>query len=334
MRIAVLFGGESEERDVSIASASQVVLALRSRGHDVLAVDTAFGALDRAEEGKILVDTVASTPPTEMELAAAKSTEATLQIPAAVADCDLVFLALHGGSGEDGRLQALLELAGVPYTGSGPLASGIAMDKDISKTLLRAQRVPTPDWLMAPTTVAEVDSELGFPVIVKPVGQGSSVGLSVVHNPGELTSAIDKASMYGEVMIERFIPGRELTVGVLADEPLAVGEVILSPEATFSYEEKYQTNAVCEQFPANLPDALAEKARALALRAHRVHRLNGYSRTDFRLDTEGSLWVIEVNSLPGLTATSLLPQSCSAVGIDYTELCERICREALGRWAL
>lgn len=326
----MLFGGASEERDVSIASAAQVVTALRSRGHDVLAVDTAHGALTAADEERILTSSVAVEPPSGQEIEALASAKgASLRLPAAIGDSDVVFLALHGGSGEDGRIQALLDLAGLPYTGSGPLGSGLAMDKDIAKTLLRANGIDTPGWLLAPTTAEIVAETLSFPVVVKPTAQGSTVGLSVVRAPEELAAAIEIASQYGPAMVERFIRGRELTVGVLDGEPLAVGEILLPPDAAFTYAEKYQPHAVHEQFPADLPDQVADAVRAAAAHAHAVLRLSGYSRSDFRLDEDGRLWIIEANSLPGMTATSLLPQSAAVLGIDYAELCERICRLAL-----
>jgi D-alanine--D-alanine ligase len=329
MRISVLFGGASEERDVSIASAAQIIPALRARGHEVLAVDTASGALDGTVEKRILSGLVGMRPPSSQELAAIpQAGHATLRLPAEIGGSDVVFLALHGGSGEDGRVQALLDLAGIRYTGSGPLGSGLAMDKDVAKTLLRAHGVRTPDWLLAPTTAEAVRSTIGFPAVVKPTAQGSTVGLSIVRSAADLPGAIDRASEYGTVMVERFIRGRELTVGVLDDQALAVGEIMLPDDTAFSYEDKYQAGAVKEQFPADVPADVAEAARGAALHAHRVLRLNGYSRSDFRLDEHGVLWTIEANSLPGMTATSLLPQSAAAAGIGYQELCERICRLA------
>ncbi|MBF4618612.1 D-alanine--D-alanine ligase [Clavibacter sp. VKM Ac-2873] len=329
MRISVLFGGESEERDVSIASAAQVVPALRALGHEVVAVDTARGALGAADEARILTPDVGVRPPTSAELATAGAggSAAVLRLPTDLRDSDLVFLALHGGSGEDGRLQALLELAGIPFTGSSSLGSALAMDKDVAKTLLRAGGVRTPDWLIDPEPGA-VGPALGFPVVVKPTGQGSTVGLSVVRAAAELPAALELAGRHGTVMVERFVRGRELTVGVLDGEALAVGEIGVPVDEAFTYAAKYQAGAIAETFPADLPDDVADEARAAALAAHRILRLAGYSRSDFRLDDAGALWIIEANSLPGLTATSLLPQSAAAVGIGYQELCDRIARLA------
>jgi D-alanine-D-alanine ligase len=329
MRIAVLFGGSGEERDVSIASAAPVVRALRGLGHDVLAVDTASGALDAAEEARVLTGAVGVAPPATAALARLAGAGRALRLPADVAGVDLVFLALHGGSGENGELQALLELAGIRYTGSGPLGSGLAMDKELTKRVLLQAGVRTPDWHLDPLEPAAAAAELGLPVVVKPNAQGSTVGLTVVRHQAELQAALERAAVFGPVLLERFVPGRELTVGVLGDRALAVGEIVLDPDAAFSYSEKYQPGAVRETFPADLPAEIAAEAQDAALTAHRALRLSGYSRTDFRLDRDGVLWTIEVNSLPGLTATSLLPQSAAAVGIGYDDLCRRICDLAL-----
>ncbi|MFC4243607.1 D-alanine--D-alanine ligase [Gryllotalpicola reticulitermitis] len=335
MRISVLFGGESEERDVSIASAAEIIPALRSRGYEVLAVDTAHGALDTAEEQRVLRGGVGIEPPSGAHLQAMRQGGSSLRLPTAVGSTDLVFIALHGGSGEDGRLQALLDLAGIPFTGSGSLGSSLAMDKDISKTLLRAGGVLTPDWVIAPfpsddaSFARAVGDRLGYPVVVKPTAQGSTVGLSIARDRESLFPAIAKARSFGPVMVERFVRGRELTVGILDGQPLAVGEIVIPPDEAFSYEDKYQAGAVREQFPAEVPAAVAEAARSAAVAAHELLRLDGYSRSDFRLDDDGRLWIIETNSLPGMTATSLLPKSAAAFGIDYAELCDRICRLAL-----
>jgi D-alanine-D-alanine ligase len=328
VRIAVLFGGDSSERDVSVASARQVVGALRALGHEVLAVETSRGVLSQADEQARLGMAIDRAPPQARPLL--PGVPALLQQAPELRHVDLVFLALHGGTGEDGTVQTLLELAGLRYTGSGPLGSALAMDKDITKRLLRVAGVPTPDWRMAPVTDDEVQAALGFPVIVKPNREGSTVGLSLVPNPAGLAAATALAARFGsEVMLERYVPGRELTVGILDDAPLAVGEIIPRTGAIFDYAAKYQQGGAQELFPAKLPAELAQRAQALALSAHRALKLRGYSRADFRLDPWGGLWCLEVNTLPGLTAGSLLPQSAGAAGIPFTELCERICRAAL-----
>lgn len=333
MRIAVLFGGTSEERDVSIASGAQVLRALREAGHDVIAVDTALGVLGPVEEERLLRSGVAPLPPGEEELSLIRhGSHGALAETAELRQVDVVFLALHGGTGEDGTLQALLDLTGIPYTGSGHMASANAMDKDIAKRLFRAAGIPTPDWLMAPVTPDQVESELGYPVVVKPNKQGSTVGLTVVKTPGELEEALATAYRYDdEVMLERFVPGREVTVGILMDTPLAVGEIILRKGEIFDYESKYQAGGAEEVFPADLDEQTTAEVKRLGLLVHRTLKLEGYSRVDFRLDSSGELWCLEANTLPGMTSTSLLPQSAKAVGISFPELCDRICRLALER---
>jgi D-alanine-D-alanine ligase len=235
---------------------------------------------------------------------------------------------LHGGRGEDGTIQTLLEMVGVPYTGSGRLGSAMGMDKDISKRLFRAAGVQTADWVMAPASRAQVDRDFGWPVVVKPSKQGSTVGLTVVKSGKDYDAAVSLARQFDdEVMIERFVPGRELTVGVLEGGTLAVGEIIPRHEI-FDYECKYTPGMSQEIFPADLAEELSTECKRLSLVAHEALKLGGYSRVDFRLTPAGELFCLEVNTLPGMTATSLLPQAAKACGIEFPELCERICRAA------
>ncbi|HJR16245.1 MAG TPA: D-alanine--D-alanine ligase [Gemmatimonadales bacterium] len=330
MRVTVLTGGTSTERDVALASAVQVIGALRSRGHDVAVVDTARGYIPQSDENALLSGVVGTEPPSVDRLHALERglLLSGLANLAAVRDADVLFLALHGGRGEDGTLQTLLEMVGVPYTGSGRLGSAMAMDKDVSKRLFRAAGVQTADWVMAPASRAQVDRDFGWPVVVKPSKQGSTVGLSIVKSGKDYESAVSVARQFDdEVMIERFVPGRELTVGVLDGRALAVGEIIPRHEI-FDYECKYTPGMSQEIFPADLPEALSAECGRLGLLAHEALKLGGYSRVDFRLTPAGELFCLEVNTLPGMTATSLLPQSAKAVGIEFPDLCERICRAA------
>ena len=199
----------------------------------------------------------------------------------------MLFLALHGGRGEDGTIQTLLEMVGVPYTGSGRLGSAMAMDKDVSKRLFRQAGVPTADWVMAPLPLAEVGATFGWPLVVKPSKQGSTVGLTVVKEPGDYDAAVALARRYDdEVMIERFVPGRELTVGILEGRALAVGEIIPRHEI-FDYECKYTPGMSEEIFPADLPEPVARECQRLGLLAHEALKLGGYSRVDFRLTPGG-----------------------------------------------
>jgi D-alanine-D-alanine ligase len=325
-----LFGGTSEERDVSIASAAQVIPVLRSLGHDVVAVDTAVGRLEGPAERKLLESRVAPAPPSDQSMASLRS--GALTNPATSIDprqIDIVFLALHGGAGEDGRVQAMLDLAGLAYTGSNHIASATAMDKDLSKRLFRAAGVPTADWLMAPANAEAVGKTLGWPVVVKPNKQGSTVGLSVVREADKLAAAIELGLRYDdEVMIERFVPGREFTVAILAGEALPVGEII-APGEVFDYQSKYQVGGAREVFPADIPAAEAAILQRHALAAHHALKLGAYSRVDFRRDAAGAFWCLEANSLPGLTATSLLPQAAKAAGMDFPALLAKICAGAV-----
>jgi D-alanine-D-alanine ligase len=333
MRIALLTGGSSAEREVALATAAQVVPALRSRGHRVTVVDTTGGPVPEADEPRLLGGAGGRTPPPgdHLDGRERRFLLSGLADLAEVRTADVVFLALHGGRGEDGTLQSVLDILEVPYTGSGALASALAMDKDVSKQLFRAAGIPTADWLMAPATAAQVTETLGWPVIVKPSRQGSTVGLTLVREPGELEPAMALAARYDdEVMLETFVPGRELTVGILDGAALAVGEIIPRHEI-FDYECKYTPGMATEVFPAALPAAWAGRCQDLALRAHRALKLGGYSRVDFRLTAHGEMVCLEANTLPGMTATSLLPQSAGAAGIGFPELCERICRAARGR---
>src|SRR5438046_1357111 len=231
-----------------------------------------------------------------------------------VTGADVLFLCLHAGRGEGGILQAVLDVIAVPYTGSGALASALAMDKGLAKRRFRAEGVPVPAWFMAPVAPEDVTTALGWPVIVKPSKMGSSVGMTLVHNAEGLDAAVEVATAFDtEVMAEQFIPGRELTVGVLGDGPLPVGEIIPKHEL-FDYECKYTPGMSEELFPAKLDTALARQLQELALTAHRALKLGGYSRVDFRLSPEGDIFCLEANTLPGLTRTRLLPQPARAAG--------------------
>ncbi len=336
MHICVLTGGSSAERSVALASATQVVRALRARGHRVTVVDTTRGILSADDESRLLsgrVGAVGDLAP--LALAERRTLLGGLLERAEVVGADCCFLALHGGRGEDGTVQHLLDLAGIRYTGAGALASGLAMDKDLSKKLFRQAGIPVADWGMvtAPWRPGSqidaqwVEDRLGWPVVVKPSRQGSTVGLSVVRQATDLDVAIEEALRHDdEVMVERFIPGRELTVGVLGEQALAVGEIIPQHEL-FDYECKYTPGMSEEIFPADLPDEVARDLQRMALAAHRALAVTGYSRVDFRLAPDGVGYCLELNTLPGMTATSLLPQSAAAVGIGFEELCERIVRE-------
>lgn len=330
MRITVLTGGATPERAVAFASASQIVAALRSRKHDVAVIDLAGGLLDERAERELLGGAVGVAPPSVDALAERERqmlSEGMAELEA-VQRAEVLFLAVHGGALEGGTLQAVLDVIGVPYTGSGPLASALAMDKDLSKRLFRAAGVAVPAWFMAPVTPEDVTTALGWPVIIKPSKQGSSVGLTLVKKAQDLGNAVKLASRYDdEVMAEQFIPGRELTVGVLGDVPLPVGQIVPKHEL-FDYETKYTPGMSEETFPAKIDTLLARQLQEYAVMAHRALKLSGYSRIDFRVSPEGDVFCLEANSLPGMTRTSLFPQAAQAAGIPFPELCERIAKLA------
>lgn len=326
MEIAVLTGGADAERDVSLATGRAVVDALREAGHTVHAVDTARGYVPRDDEERLLAGEPGREPPDEGSLAEAGRGELSVgvaELPV-VRGSDVAFLALHGGHGEDGHLQAVLEMAGVPYTGTGPLGAAVAMDKRITKELLVQGGVPTPEWGAADVGAVEAADRLEYPVIVKPSSGGSTIGLSLVHGPDQLEEAVAGASRYDEdVLVERFVPGRELTVGVLQGAALPPVEIHPGREL-FDYEAKYTKGISRYDAPADLTPDERDRIMELGLRAHRLLRQGSYSRVDFRMSPEGELWCLEGNALPGMTSTSLLPKGARAAGIEFPELCERI----------
>jgi len=338
MKIAVLMGGTSPEREVSIRSGGGVAKALLSLGHEAILLDTGTGKLLQGGDLRAALGHqpgyAALAPATIPPGAANVGLEPFVN--GLSRDVDLVFVALHGGDGENGTLQALLDLARVPYTGSGVLGSALAMDKAISKRIFVHEGIPTPDWVerWAPEDPAQPwnpdldDEEIerlgGFPVIVKPNDQGSTVGITVVSSRAELKPALHLARRYGRLaLIERFVPGRELTVSVLDDRVFPIVEII--PEGGFyDYEHKYTAGASRYECPAELPPEATERLLALGLEACRAVRTRGVARVDFRLDEEGTPHCLEVNTVPGLTETSLVPKAAAAAGMSYEDLVRAI----------
>lgn len=329
LRVAVLLGGDSPEREVSRASGCQVARALRERGHAVTAVDTLLGPLTREEEGAVLAAGVLPPSPPPPSRFPGGYPE-VLSLPE-VRGADLCFLTLHGGAGENGTLQTLLELERLAFTGSGRIGCTLAMDKEVAKRLLRDAGIATPDWITGPLPVDEVVAAMGLPVIVKPFSGGSTLGVTLAHDEVELAEATGRArALHAGVLYERYIRGREMTVGVLGEEPLPVGEIIPEHEI-FDYECKYQPGMAREIFPAEITPAESALLQERALAVHRTLRMEGISRVDFILDPSGEAWALEANALPGLTGNSLLPRGAVAAGISFPELCERIAGLALER---
>ncbi len=329
--VTVLTGGSSPERDVALAGAAQVVDVLRKQGHRVLVVDTAHGQLSEAQERAILRPEVPRTPPDATTLRRLAEREQSIDLLDldAIKEADAVFLVMHSGQGEGGDMQELLDGAGITYTGSDPAGSRLAMDKNAAKRRFVQAGIPTPPWIM---WEGDPDADwLGLPLIVKPSRAGSTVGLTVVEDLAQLPDAVMEAqAVDDDVVLEGFLPGRELTVGILDDAALTVGEII-PQHAIFDYECKYTPGMTQEIFPATIPPDLAAEIADLSIAAHRALGLRDFSRVDFRLTADGAPQCIEANTLPGLTSTSLLPQSAAASGIEFPALCQSILELALRR---
>ncbi len=300
IRIALLAGGTSGEREVSLNGAAEVEKALPKDKFSVRRFDTATDLAD---------------------LVAAKN------------EIDFAFILLHGLQGEDGTMQGLLDLLNIPHQGSGVLGSAIAMDKHLSKELYRLEGLPVAEWeIVTPQNAREgksIAAKLGLPVVVKPVREGSSLGMTIARTEDELVDGIEKALTHGrEVMVEQYIKGRELTVGVVGNytlDALPLIEIVPGEEFTFfDYTAKYKPGASNEICPAPVSEEITRKAQEFALRAHKVLRLRGYSRTDMMLDGNDNLYLLETNTIPGMTATSLLPQAAAEFGLAFPDFLERL----------
>lgn len=336
MNIAVLMGGISAERNVSFASGKAVAEALQSRGHSIIALDPALGANSVINLSMLHPD--AGHEPTAQELAAFSPQRLVECVHSSHLDnVDIVFLALHGRYGEDGYMQALLDLRGLRYTGSTMLSSTLAMSKIMSKRIFQSAGIPTPAFLALSSRsilgngadydlVDELRSELGEGLVIKPDCEGSTVGITIVPNGNvdEIKRGIELAATLGEtILVEQFIEGRELTVTVLGDEVLPIIE-IRTDTGFYDYAHKYtkgRTEYIC---PAELPPDVEDFVSQLALSAHEALGCRAYSRVDFRLNDEYQAFCLEVNTLPGMTGTSLVPKSATAAGIEFGELCEKI----------
>ena len=345
MKIVVLAGGLSPERNVSLVSGTDICRALRKRGHKAILVDLFMGiddmppsvdALFEAEDGRCRDVQISTQAPDLEQVRASRSDQGPSRIgPHVLEACvgaDAVFIGLHGQDGEDGRIQAVLDLMGIPYTGSGHLASAMAMDKEAAKRMMDALGIPTPAWRIlqyTPENAAHLAEELPMPCVVKSINGGSSLGVYLPENRAELKSALlDVLKYHKRVLIEARIQGRELTQAVLGDTYLPAVEVIPA-EGAFDYEAKYQAGAANEICPAPITEEQQRLLGETALKLHRGLGLEVYSRADFILDDAGVAWCLEINSLPGMTPTSFLPQEAAAVGMDYGALCEEILNRSL-----
>ena len=336
MKIVVLAGGYSPEREVSLCSASLIANALMRKGHRVLLLDVYEGISELPCDPESLFlenghyeHRISDVAPDLAALRARVNNGDALvgrNVEKLCRMADKVFLALHGAMGENGQLQAYLDCCGISYTGSGYLGCALAMDKDIAKRLFREAGVSTPAWRLFRAGIDRVEDLLeaiSLPCVIKPVGGGSSVGVSMADTREELEAAIAEAGKWEkELIVERRIVGREFTMGILGGRTLPPVEII-PKEGFYDYKNKYQgtTEEIC---PAEIPDAVTEEMSRLTRLGFEALRLSHYARFDFLLDGEGGLWCLEANTLPGMTPTSLLPQEAAAVGIAYDDLCETI----------
>ncbi len=341
MNIAVLAGGYSPERDVSLTSGSLIANALIDEGHNVCLADVYLGIDGTDElsnlfnkEKKPIYKVTHSVP--DLDALKESSGNGDALIGKGIIDlcreADVVFLALHGAMGENGQLQATLDNYGIKYTGSGYVGSLLAMDKDISKKMFVGAGVNTPEWMYISAKQADIDEieqRIGYPCVVKPCCCGSSVGISIPENRAELENALKEAEKYEDsILIEKKISGREFTVGILDGEVLPAVEIIPT-EGFYDYTNKYQAGKTVELCPAPIDDALMSILAEQTKRAFAALRLSGYSRFDYIVDEQRRTWCLEANTLPGMTPTSLLPQMAAAVGITYGKLCCKIVELAL-----
>ena len=342
MKIVVLAGGLSPERDVSLSSGCLIANALIENGHSVCLLDLYKGAAAPADclfyhlkSGKKYSFNVPRHEP-DLKRLMEESNNGNSLIGANVIslckDADLVFLALHGDIGENGKLQAMLDIYGIKYTGTGYAGSLLAMDKDISKQLMVKNNVLTPPWILVDIETDNLCDEIeafGFPCVIKPCSCGSSVGTTIVYNMDELSYALEYAKKYERyALVEQMISGREFSVGILDSRALPAIEIIPN-KGFYDYKNKYQPGLTKEVCPADISDDIMNRLQHAALSVHKILRLGDYSRIDFMMGGDGNIYCLEANTLPGMTPTSLLPQMAAAEGISYNELCNRIAEMAL-----
>jgi D-alanine-D-alanine ligase len=298
-KIGVLMGGLSSEREVSLASGGAILKALQAKGYAAVGIDVGRDIAERLRREGV----------------------------------EIAFNGLHGKYGEDGAIQGLLEVLGISYTGSGILASAMGMNKVVAKTLFKAYGLTVGPFLVISRedqdALRTAESEIGFPLVVKPSSEGSSVGVSLVHGAGEFAPAVKLAARYDpDIIIERYIRGMEVQVGILGARALGAIEIV--PKDTFySYQAKYEKGMSDHFFPARVPQDVYKRTLDAGLLAHRALGCRGYSRVDFIIDAEGAPHILEVNTLPGMTATSLLPEIANGVGIPFPDLVEEILRQSL-----
>ncbi len=345
MKIVVLAGGLSPERDVSLSSGSLIANSLMESGHEVLLLDVYEGIeidekdygilFSKADDGRKYSYQVTEKEPDLNDIKLRNNGQEAFIGKNVLEICkyaDVVFIALHGSMGENGQIQATFDNFNIKYTGTGYIGSLLAMDKDISKRLLIQAGIPTADWILYHTSnnsFNTVIEKIGFPCVIKPCSNGSSIGVSIVGTKDELNKALQYATTYEDnVLIEKLVKGREFSVGILKEEALPVIEII-PLKGFYDYKNKYQGGMTKEVCPAELSAELTKKIQERALLVHKTLRLGDYSRIDFILNNDNEFICLEANTLPGMTPTSLIPQEAKQKGISYQSLCEMIAKMPL-----
>ena len=349
MKIVVLAGGLSTERDVSFKTGEMVTKALRENGHQVILLDVFMGysdkeedltgIFDRAEAVSVKVAAIPETAPDlEKVKAQRKDQSDNFFGPNVIELCrmaDIVFMALHGENGENGKIQAAFDLFGIRYTGTGYLGSALAMNKGMAKQLFLENGIPTPRGtsLKRGEDAAKIENcGIHFPCVVKPCSGGSSIGVSIVHDKAEYEQALKEAFRWeNELVIEEYVKGREFSVGVIDFQALPIIE-IAPVEGFYDYKNKYKAGSTVETCPAELSEQITKEMQGYAEKVAEVLGLNTYSRTDFLLDAEDHIFRLEANTLPGMTPTSLLPQEAKVTGVDFNQLCEKLIESSMRKY--
>ncbi len=346
MNIVVLCGGISTEREISIKTGTMVCKALRSKGHNAIVMDVYCGdkdmdinnpfssdySVDAAVEKIISYNDILNIFADEKK--ANRRGFFGENVLKVCRKCDIVFMALHGEHGENGSVQAVFDLYDIKYTGTGPLGSAMAMDKGITKDILKVNNVSTPKGVKVTKgeSVKLEDYGLSIPCVVKPCCGGSSVGVSLVFDEADYMAAVDCAYKYeDEILIEEYIKGREFSIGVVAGKALPIIEII-PKQGFYDYTNKYQAGMTEEICPAKIDDAVTAHMQDMAVRAAKALKLGSYCRIDFLMDENNNVYCLEANTLPGMTETSLLPQEAAVIGYSFPELCEWLIEESEKRF--
>lgn len=343
MKIAVLAGGLSTERDVSLITGGGVCRALKEKGHQAVLIDVFLGIpgdvsdiFDREQDTLSIQGSIQAMEPDTEKIKASRTGSPDGFLGENVINicrmADITFMALHGAEGENGKLQATFDILGIPYTGSGYLGSALAMDKGIAKNLLVQAKIPVPEGYSHKKGDVDTQARLPFPLVVKPCCGGSSVGVSIVENDSQYQKALDMAFSYEDVvLVEECIKGREFSVGVIGGSSVPVIEII-PKDGFYDYETKYQSGMATDVCPAQLTPEQTAQMQEWAEQVFSVLQLEAYARVDFLMDAKGKMYCLEANTLPGMTPTSLLPQEAKEAGIEYGALCEKIIEESLKKY--